>query len=57
MKWFQERHAPIIIEKSIESRREHARNNYLSFYNLFLNDLLPEVHDNINDFKLLGTEK
>eukprot|EP01084_Bolivina_argentea_P249707 418136_1 len=54
--WFQERYDPIIIEKSIESRREHARINHLKFYEEFVTDSLPEIHDNISDFKSLGNE-
>eukprot|EP01083_Nonionella_stella_P120745 362097_1 len=51
--WFQERYDPIIIEKSIESRRDNARKNSWKFYENFLGDKLPEVHDNIADFKTI----
>ena len=49
--WFQERYDPIIIEKSIESRRQNARSHYWKFYEQFLNDALPDIHDNIKDFQ------
>lgn len=49
--WFQERYDPIFIEKSIENRRQNARDQYWTFYEQFLCDELPEVHDNIKDFK------
>jgi len=51
--WFQERYDPIIIEKSIEARRENARKHYWRFYEQFLNDDLPDVHDNVHDFQPL----
>merc|ERR1719206_719417 len=49
--WFQERYDPIIIEKSIEARRRNARENYWRFYEQFLCDGIPEVHDNLKDFQ------
>jgi len=49
--WFQERYDPIIIERSIEARRQNARDKYWAFYEQFLCDELPEVHDNVKDFR------